>query len=94
MLGILKHQKINDRIPYYLPKNLDIAHKTGLLNDTVSDVGIVFTPKGDFIICVMTANCRNFRIAKRFIRDIADYKHKLWDHLFFISDFKLDIQID
>ena len=24
------------------------------------------------------------------IREITDYKHKLWDHLFIISDFKLD----
>lgn len=24
------------------------------------------------------------------LRDIADYKHKLWDHLFIISDFRLD----
>ncbi|MFM2135216.1 MAG: hypothetical protein RL021_616 [Bacteroidota bacterium] len=25
------------------------------------------------------------------LRDTADYKHKLWDHLFIISDFKLDV---
>lgn len=25
------------------------------------------------------------------LRDIADYKHKLWDHLFVISDFRLDV---
>ena len=25
------------------------------------------------------------------LRDIADYKHKLYDHLFIISDFKLDL---
>ena len=25
------------------------------------------------------------------LRDVADYKHKLWDHLFVISDFKLDV---
>jgi hypothetical protein len=25
------------------------------------------------------------------LRDIADYKHKLWDHLFVISGFKLDV---
>ena len=25
------------------------------------------------------------------LRDVADFKHKLWDHLFFISDFKLDV---
>jgi hypothetical protein len=24
-------------------------------------------------------------------KDIADYKHKLWDHLFIISEFKLDV---
>lgn len=25
------------------------------------------------------------------LRDINDFKHKLWDHLFIISDFKLDV---
>ena len=25
------------------------------------------------------------------LRDVADFKHKLWDHLFIIADFKLDI---
>ncbi|MFH1005443.1 MAG: DUF4290 domain-containing protein [Bacteroidota bacterium] len=25
------------------------------------------------------------------LRDITDYRHKLWDHLFIISDFKLDV---
>ncbi|HEC43068.1 MAG TPA: DUF4290 domain-containing protein [Bacteroides sp.] len=25
------------------------------------------------------------------LRDVADFKHKLWDHLFIISDFKLEI---
>ena len=26
-----------------------------------------------------------------FLRDTADYKHKLWDHLFIMSDFQLDV---
>lgn len=25
------------------------------------------------------------------LRDLVDFKHKLWDHLFLISDFKLDV---
>lgn len=25
------------------------------------------------------------------LRELTDFKHKLWDHLFFISDFKLDV---
>ncbi|MBL4735257.1 MAG: DUF4290 domain-containing protein [Flavobacteriales bacterium] len=26
------------------------------------------------------------------LRDVADFKHKLWDHLFIISQFKLDVE--
>jgi hypothetical protein len=26
------------------------------------------------------------------LRDVVDYKHKLWDHLFVMSDFKLDVE--
>ena len=25
------------------------------------------------------------------LRDVTDFKHKLWDHLFVISDFQLDV---
>jgi len=25
------------------------------------------------------------------VRDVSDYMHKLWDHLYFISDFQLDV---
>ena len=25
------------------------------------------------------------------LRDVTDFKHKLWDHIFIISDFKLDV---
>lgn len=72
MLATLKRQKVNDRLPKGLPVNMVVAHKTGLLNDTVSDVGIIFTDEGDFIICVLTADIHNFRTAKRFIGKIAN----------------------
>jgi hypothetical protein len=26
------------------------------------------------------------------LRDISDFRHKLWDHLFIISDFQLDVE--
>lgn len=72
MMGVLKRQKVNDRIPKGLPSELTVAHKTGLLRDTVSDVGVVFTPEGNFIICVLTQDIRNFRSAKRFIGKVAE----------------------
>ncbi|MGA2089886.1 MAG: serine hydrolase [Endomicrobiales bacterium] len=71
MLDVLKRQKVNDRIPRFLPDTVTVAHKTGLLKNTVSDVGIVFTPHGDFIICVITADIRGYHSAKRFISKVA-----------------------
>jgi len=53
-LKILKLQRVNDRIPKYLPPDITIAHKTGLERGVCHDVGIVFSKKDDFIICVLT----------------------------------------
>lgn len=75
MLTTLKRQHVNDRIPRFLPDGLVVAHKTGSLKDTISDCGIVFTDEGDFIICVLTADAKNNRIAKKFISNIAVYAY-------------------
>jgi beta-lactamase class A len=53
-LELLSEQKINDRIPKKLPPNVTVAHKTGLENGVCHDVGIVYTSKGNFLICVLT----------------------------------------
>lgn len=71
MLITLCQQKINDRIPKYLPKNFIIAHKTGLMRDVCHDAGIVFTEKTDFIICVLTSDFSSYKLAKRFIGNLA-----------------------
>lgn len=52
-LELLSEQKINDRIPKKLPNDITVAHKTGLENGVCHDVGIVYTNKGDFLICVL-----------------------------------------
>ena len=71
-LGFLKQQKIKDRIPRKLPEGVTVAHKTGLENYICHDAGIVFTQKGDFLICVLTKHQDKFAApAKRFISDIA-----------------------
>ena len=53
-LELLAEQKINDRIPRKLPPDTTVAHKTGLENGVCHDVGIVYTGKGAFLICVLT----------------------------------------
>lgn len=54
MINVLKNQQVNDRIPKYLPDNLEIGHKTGELDTFKHDAGIVFSKKGPYIIAVLT----------------------------------------
>lgn len=54
MLAILKNQKLNNKLPKYLPNTIQIAHKTGELGDFTHDGGIVYTPKGDYIIIILS----------------------------------------
>jgi len=72
-LLLLGQQKINDRIPRKLPKDgTFIAHKTGLERHVCHDVGIVYTQKGNFLICVLVKHENKVaEPAKKLISDIA-----------------------
>ena len=72
-LALLGEQKINDRIPRKLPKgDIFIAHKTGLERCVCHDVGIVFTKKGNFLICVLVKHEeKRAQSSKKLIADIA-----------------------
>ncbi|MGE5309197.1 MAG: serine hydrolase [Deltaproteobacteria bacterium] len=69
----LLRQKMKDRIPKKLPKDTPIAHKTGLERYVCHDAGVVFTPDGDFMVCVLTkSKCKGgYRAMKDFIARIA-----------------------
>lgn len=71
MLSFLSKQKINDRIPRYLPKSVKVAHKTGLERGVVHDAGIIFSSKGDYVICVFTKKVKDYSKAKRFIARLS-----------------------
>lgn len=58
MVNLLMGQKINDRIPKYLPKDVKVAHKTGELEGIRNDAGIVFGKKSDYIF-VFLSNTSN-----------------------------------
>lgn len=71
-IRLLKQQKINDRIPNYLPAEITIAHKTGLERFVCHDAGIVYTYKGNFLICVLTKHAEaTSKLAKELIARIA-----------------------
>lgn len=72
-LLFLKRQKLRDRLPAKLPTNIIVMHKTGLEYRVCHDVGIIPTPKGDFLVSVLTKGARYSRVAKNLIADIALY---------------------
>lgn len=55
MIDLLKNQQLNDKLPKYLPQDIDVAHKTGEINFATHDAGIVYAPNGeDYIIVVLS----------------------------------------
>ncbi len=52
MLDLLKQQTRRFKLPLYLPKETVIAHKTGENSRAEIDVGIIYSPNCDYILCV------------------------------------------
>ncbi len=52
MLDIMKICRTNSRIPKNLPEDTVVAHKTGTIDRLCVDIGIVYAPKGDYILCL------------------------------------------
>ena len=71
-LELLKRQTVNDRIPLKFPTGVVVAHKTGLEKGICHDVGIVFTDRGDFLICALVEhNDKSSKRTKDFIAMIS-----------------------
>ncbi len=77
MLDILKRQQIRDKLPFYLPEETVIAHKTGTLTGAEHDGGILFIPGGPYIICVLTdglaANYEGLQLVATIGKTIYEY---------------------
>jgi len=71
MLDLLKEQQLNHKIPKNLPDNVTIAHKTGEFNSFTHDGGIIYTPKGDYIIVILSVS-QNPLEAEQKIADVSE----------------------
>lgn len=80
MIDILEHQEINSLIPEPLPE-IPIAHKTGSLDDTLNDVGIVYASNGPYVIAVMTTQLPTLSAGRRFIRRVSKMAYTDLQHL-------------
>ncbi len=81
-LRMLRLTRMNDRIPKYLPPEINIAHKTGLEKGVCHDAGIVFTRNGDFVIIVLTKHASpNSSQAKEFIAKVSLHAYQYFDQV-------------
>ncbi|WP_315122420.1 serine hydrolase [uncultured Clostridium sp.] len=71
ILNILKRQQVGGRINLYLPEDIIIAHKTGYLDRLEHDVGIIYHPYSDYIICVLTKNVETNKEGREIIGKIS-----------------------
>jgi len=78
MLDFLKQNKSRSRLRKGLPIGWEIGHKTGLLRKSCHDVGIVFSPRGDYIIAVLTSDVPSYSSAKGFIAKVAKLTYEYY----------------
>lgn len=71
MLEMLRGQLVRDRIPWFLPDDVEIAHKTGRLYEYANDAGIVYAPAGPFVLVLLTASDDTLGPGYEAIRNLA-----------------------
>ena len=82
MLKILKHQYYNDLIPALLPKDVQVAHKTGWITGVHHDSGIIYLPDGrKYVLVLLSKKCTNEAAA---VQLLAMISRKIYDY--FIND--------
>ncbi len=78
---LLLRKPVRSRLAKALPAGWEIAHKTGLERRACHDSAIILTPKGDFILAVLTGKNRAYRPAKQFIINIGRLTYRYYGGL-------------
>ncbi len=71
ILELLIGQAIRDRIPALLPANVRIAHKTGRLDLFAHDAGIIYAPRGPYVLVLLTEGSQHWDPGHEAIRQLA-----------------------
>lgn len=79
MIAILKDQQFNEVIPLYLPKNAEVAHKTGWITGVHHDAGIVYLPDGRFYVLVLLS--KNLKDFDKGTEQLAGISKTIYDYM-------------
>ena len=83
IIDIMKKCKSTRMIPRFLPEGTQVAHKSGAVDDSRSDLGIVFSPAGDYAIAVYTdlLTDQSWDIGNEGLTLIANISKIVYDHV-------------
>ncbi len=77
MIDILKDQKYDDIIPRYLPKDIEVANKTGMITGVHHDSGIVFLKDGrKYVIVLLSKNMSDMESGTEMMAKISELIYK------------------
>ena len=65
------NQQLRSKIPAGIDSRSMVGNKTGETSDTENDVAIVYTPKGDYILCVLSNEWESKETAQKRITAIS-----------------------
>ena len=71
MEELLLNQQVTYKIPSTIPSESRVANKTGETSDCENDAAIVYTPKGDYILCIMSCEVSSKNSAVDSLQDIS-----------------------
>lgn len=79
MIEILKDQQFNDVIPFYLPQDVSIAHKTGFITGVHHDAAIVYLPDGrTYVLVLLSKDLKDF---KKGTEQLAALSKTVYDYM-------------
>lgn len=73
MAAILKDQEFNEIIPAYLPKEVEVAHKTGWITGVHHDSGIVYLPDGrKYVLVLLSKNMEDMEAGAEMLARVSE----------------------
>jgi len=78
VVEVLKGQKRRHMIPAGLPKGVPVASKTGELTGVVNDAAIVWTPKGAYVLALLSSDVADAEAARKAWRELSSAVHRAY----------------
>ncbi|WPR75023.1 serine hydrolase [Algoriphagus sp. NG3] len=79
MVAIMKEQEFNSIIPFFLPENVSVAHKTGSITGVHHDAGIVYLPDGrSYVLVLLSKNLSDYDMATE---QLAGLSKTIYDYV-------------